>query len=134
MRAGRLRHQLILQSQVETRDPTGGVTISWETQDTVWGGIEPLSGREYTAIQQTQDEASVRIIIRYRADIDASWRVVNEGLAYSIVSPPINENMRDRQLILMCLEGVKEDTILILFDVNNNPLQFVDETYWESVS
>jgi SPP1 family predicted phage head-tail adaptor len=133
MRAGRLRHQLILQSQVETRDPTGGVTITWQTQDTVFGGIEPLSGREYTAIQQTQNEASVRIIMRYHSTIEASWRVLNEGKSYAIQSI-INENTRDRQLILMCLEGVKEDTILILFDVNNNPLQFVDETYWESVS
>jgi len=133
MRAGRLRHQLILQSQTETRDATGGVTITWTTQDTVFGGVEPLSGREYTAIQQTQNEATVRIIIRYHSTIEESWRVLHEGKAYAIQSI-INENTRDRQLILMCLEGVKEKSILILFDVDNNPLQFVDETYWESVS
>jgi SPP1 family predicted phage head-tail adaptor len=133
MRAGRLRHRLILQSKVETRGAAGGVTTTWETQATVWGGIEPLSGREYTAIQQTQNEATVRIVIRYQSSIDETWRVLNGGLAYAIQSI-INENTRDRMLTLMCLEGVKEDTILILFDVNNNPLQFVDETYWESVS
>jgi SPP1 family predicted phage head-tail adaptor len=110
MRAGRLRHRLILQSQVETRDPTGGVTITYKTQATVWGGIEPLSGREYTAIQQTQNEASVRIIMRYHSGIDESWRVVNDGRYYAIQSI-INENDRDRQLILMCLQGVKEEDV-----------------------
>lgn len=107
MRAGRLRHRLILQSQVETREDGGGFVLTWVTQSVVWGGIEPLSGKEYTAIQQTQNEASVRIVLRYYSGLDETWRIVNDGRAYSIVSV-IDENDRHRSMILMCLQGVKE--------------------------
>ena len=54
MRAGRLRHRLVLQSKSEARDAYGGAIITWSTQDTVWGAIEPLSGNEYFAQDQIQ--------------------------------------------------------------------------------
>jgi SPP1 family predicted phage head-tail adaptor len=107
MRAGRLRHRLILQEQVETREAGGGVVVSWVTRGRVWGGIEPLSGKEYTAIQQTQNEATVRIVMRYHPDIDPTWRIKNDDRIYTIQAI-IDENYRHRMLILMCLEGVKE--------------------------
>lgn len=109
MRAGRLRHRLVLQSKTETRDSYGGSVITWTTQTTVWGAIEPLSGREYLAQRQVQAEAKVRIVIRYHSTIDETWRVKHGGLYYDIVDV-LNENTRDRQLILMCREGVSEDT------------------------
>lgn len=107
MRAGRLRNRLVLQSKTETRGAAGGVTTTWTTQATVWGGIEPLSGKEYQAIQQTQNEASVRIVLRYYSGLDETWRVVNGGRAYAIEAL-INENDRNRMVTLMCLQGVKE--------------------------
>ena len=140
MRAGQLRNRLVLQSKTETRGAAGGVATTWTTQATVWGGIHPISGKEYTAIQQTQNEAEVKIIIRYQSSIDETWRVVNGGRAYSIVSV-INENDRDRMITLMCLKGVKDTGDLpsegipanALYDVSGNALQFVDTNYWESV-
>ncbi len=107
MRAGSLRNRLVLQSKVETRGAAGGVATTWTTQDTVWGGIHIISGKEFTAIQQTQNEARVKIIIRYQSSIDETWRVVNDGLAYAIESI-INFEDRDRMMTLMCLQGVKE--------------------------
>jgi SPP1 family predicted phage head-tail adaptor len=107
MRAGRLRHRLVLQSQTETRDAHGAAVIAFTTEATVWGGIEPLSGREYFAQQQIQNEVSVRIVIRFYSGLDESWRVVNNGKVYSILSV-INENERDRMMTLMCSKGVKE--------------------------
>ena len=108
MRAGRLRHRLVLQSKTETRDAYGASIITWTTQDTVWGAIEPLSGREYLAQRQVQSEAKVRIVIRYHSTIDETWRVSHGGLYYDIVDV-LNENTRDRQIILMCRQGVSED-------------------------
>jgi SPP1 family predicted phage head-tail adaptor len=108
MRAGRLRHRLILQSKTETRDSYGASVVGWSTEATVWGSIEPLSGREYFSQQQVQAEARVRIVIRYRSDVDETWRIKHDGLYYNIIDP-LNENTRDRMLILMCREGVSED-------------------------
>ena len=117
MRAGRLRHRLVLQSKVDpestspvSRDAYGGVTVAYTNEATVWGAIEPLSGRELFAQQQIQAEARVRIVLRYRSDIDETWRIKDgDGLYYNVLDV-MNENSRDRQLILLCRQGISEDT------------------------
>jgi len=108
MRAGRLRHRLLLQRKSEEINAYGEREIDWTTQATVWGAIEPLSGREYFSQEQVQAEAKVRIVIRYRSGVDETWRVWHDGLAYDIVDA-LNENTRDRMLTLMCRQGVSED-------------------------
>ena len=136
---GKRRHRGILQSRVETRGAAGGYVTTWSTEATVWISIEPLSGSEYTAIQQTQNEASVRITMRYYSGLDETWRVVNGGRAYDIVAV-LNDDDLNRDLTLMCLQGVKDAGDMptdipanALYDVSGNALQFVDTNYWESV-
>ena len=107
IRAGRLRHRLTLQSRTETRSATGAVSVAYVTEGTVWGAIEPLSGKEYLALAQTQNETAVRIVIRYYPGLDESWRVVSGGKAYSIQSL-INHDERDHMITLMCSQGVAE--------------------------
>ena len=108
MRAGRLRHRLVLQSKSEARDAYGATIITWSTEDTVWGAIEPLSGNEYFAQDQIQSEAKVRIVIRYHATISTEWRVSHNGLYYDI-QDVLNHDTRNRQITLMALQGVKEE-------------------------
>jgi len=113
VRSGRLRHRLALQQATESRGAAGGVTKTFATQATVWGAIEPLSSKEYQAIQQTQGEATVRVVIRFRSDIDDTWRILDTGdspnTIYTIHGQPINENKRDRSLMIMCSEGVQTE-------------------------
>jgi SPP1 family predicted phage head-tail adaptor len=111
IRAGRLRHRLTLQRKTETRTSTGDVTIAWVTDSTVWGAIEPLSGKEYIAASQTQNEAEVKILIRYHATIADTWRVVNDGKAYSIHAI-LNADERNNAMTLMCSQGVAEQNSL----------------------
>ena len=108
MRAGRLRHRLVLQSKTETRNAYGEAVITWATQATVWGSIEPLSGKEYLAQAQVQSEQLVRIIIRYRSGITTAYRVKNNTQTYDIEAV-LNDQMHDRMLTLMCREGESED-------------------------
>jgi len=109
LRAGRLRHRLVLQSKTYTDDAYGSDSIvGWTTEATVWGAIEPLSGRELFAQEQIQAEAQVRIVIRYRGSIDTTWRITNGGLYYDIVSI-INHDTRDRMLTILCRQGVSEE-------------------------
>lgn len=111
IRAGRLRHRLTLQRKTESRTSNGDITIAWVTDSTVWGAIEPLSGKELVAASQTQNEATVRIVIRYHATINDTWRVVNDGKAYSILSL-INDSERDHMMVLTCSQGVAEQNNL----------------------
>jgi SPP1 family predicted phage head-tail adaptor len=110
MRSGRLRHRLILQQRDnDTRNAYGESVPGWTTTATVWGAIEPLSGKEYLAQQQIQSEVSVRIVMRYYAGVDPTWRIKNDGLYYDIISV-IDHDLRGRMMTLMCREGVSDDT------------------------
>lgn len=108
MRSGRLRHRLVLQSKVHTQDAYGDAVVSWSIEATVWGAIEPLSGKEYFSQQQVQAEAKVRIVIRHYSGIDTTWRVSHGGLYYDI-EDVLNHDTRNRMITLMCREGVSED-------------------------
>lgn len=108
MRAGRLRHRIVLQSPTRTRDSTGGFTTTWTNEATVWAAIEPLSGREFFEIKQIQAETSVRVIIRHRDGITTDWRISHGGKFYDITGV-INESERDRMITLFCSEGVRQE-------------------------
>jgi SPP1 family predicted phage head-tail adaptor len=108
MRAGRLRHRLTLQSKTTTQNAYGEAVVSWVNQGTVWGAIEPLSGRELYAQQQIQPETKVRVVMRYHSTIDESWRIVSGGKYYDI-DTIINADERNRMLTIMCRQGVAED-------------------------
>lgn len=105
MRAGRLRNRLQLQSAVEARNGYGEVIQTWSTVATVWGSVEPLQGREYQLARQTQAETTVRMRIRYRADVRPSWRVRWQGRNYEIVDAQADE--RRTELQLMCVDVVE---------------------------
>ena len=109
MRAGRLRQRLTLQSKSETRDAYGAAIISWSDEATLWGAIEPLSGKEYLAQDSIQSEAKVRIVIRYYSGVATSWRVKHDGLYYDI-KDVLDLDTRHRQMTLMTSKGVTEDT------------------------
>ena len=107
--AGRLRHSVDLESRSYAQDPvTGDNTLTWVRQATVRAAIEPLSAREFVAAQATQSEVVARIIIRYRSDIDASWRVVHRGKIYNIqgVLPDIDSGIE--YLTLPVSQGVSD--------------------------
>jgi SPP1 family predicted phage head-tail adaptor len=108
MRAGRLRHRLVLQSKTTTQNEYGEPVVSYVTQATVYGGIEPLSGNEIFKQQQIQAEASVRIVLRYYSGLDETWRITHNGKYYDILNV-INQDERDYMLVLMCSEGVREN-------------------------
>ena len=108
MRAGRLRHRLQLYSKEYTQNSYGEAITTITLQGTVWGAIEPLSGKEYFAQQQVQAEAEVRIVLRFYSGIDESWVIKHDGKYYDIVDV-LNHEERDRMLTVMCRQGVSED-------------------------
>lgn len=109
MRSGRLRHRLLLQSKVVTRDSYGAAIITWADQATVWGAIEPLSGAEYFSQAQVQDEAKVRIVIRFYDGVDTTWRVKHDNKYYDLVDV-LDHDEKHKMLTLMTRQGVSEIT------------------------
>ena len=107
MRAGRLRHQVIIQTPTETNDSQGQAVKPWATFATVHAAVEPLAGREYIAAAQINAETTTKIIIRYLAGITQKMRISYDSKIYNIESMK-NVGERDRQLELMCSEGIND--------------------------
>lgn len=84
MKAGKLRHRVIIERPVQIQDPvTGAVRIEWEHFRTVWASIEPLSVREFLAAQQTQSVVTARITLRYSSGFQPEMRIVHRGEYYN---------------------------------------------------
>ena len=76
MQAGKLRHRVQIQAPTDVRDDHGGNTRTWTTIATVWGSVEPLSGRELFEAQQVHARAAVRIRVRHYEGLTTKHRLV----------------------------------------------------------
>ena len=105
--AGRLNKRIILQSPVLDQDSaTGAVATVWADQASVWAAIEPVSVRDFVAADERQSRVIARIVIRHRADVDASWRVTHGGKVYQIVGVLADQDSGREFVTLAVGEGV----------------------------
>jgi len=101
MNPGKLNRRVTLQRQDTARDAVGQAKPVWTDVATVWAAVLPLRGREYFESAKVNSEITVSMVIRYRADVKPSWRVVSGGNGYDIVEI-INPADGKRELQLMC--------------------------------
>ena len=73
---GELTERVTLQSRSVAKDAYGQDTITWTDVATVWARVRAVSGREFFAAAQVQQEQSVKVVIRRRADVAATWRLL----------------------------------------------------------
>jgi head-tail adaptor len=68
MQAGKLRHRLTFEEAAEVADPNGtGQRVKvWNDVGQRWGSVDPLTGKELIAAQQTKSTVTHRITIRNR--------------------------------------------------------------------
>ncbi len=107
MRAGRLRHRIVIQekSTAVTRGSYGEETTPWTTYKQVWSEIDPPKSREFFSANQTQAEVTTRVRIRYLPDVKPNMRV-KFGTRYLNINSIINPDERNKELIMMCNEWV----------------------------
>lgn len=104
MQAGDLRQRVTIQEAADpARDTYGAEIVVWADVATVWGAVEPLTGREFFDAQATNAETTTRIRIRYRIGIVPKMRVVWGSHRYDIQSVTEIKSGR-RELHLMCRE------------------------------
>lgn len=82
--AGKLRHRVLIQQQVTTKDEDGVQTTTWVDVATVWASVEPLSAREFIQSGQTHSAVTARITMRYRDGLSPSMRLVHRGEIFNI--------------------------------------------------
>lgn len=105
MKAGRLRHRVMLEKPERVRDALGQPVIKWLLVAPLWAEINAVSGRELLSAGAEQGELTVRIWLRYRDDIKEDWRVIHDGIVYTLGAPPIPDAKKTR-LELLCNSGV----------------------------
>lgn len=103
MRAGALRHRVLIETPTEAQGTIGGPDITWSTFDTIWASVEPLRGQEYLTGQQLSNKIKAKIVTRYRADITTKMRATWSGHVYDIVDI-INVKGQNKTTELMCQE------------------------------
>lgn len=105
-----LRHRVVIQKPVETQDSnTGAITTTWQDIATVWAAIEPLSVKEIIAAQAEDSKMTGRITIRYRSDIDHSYRLYHaaKNMIYNIEGVLADKESGLEYITLPVSEGVR---------------------------
>ncbi|MFJ2989957.1 phage head closure protein [Collimonas sp. NPDC087041] len=105
MRAGQLRHKLVIQSPPGGKDDQGDLQTEWRDVFRPYAKKEDLSGRELFAAQSAHSEVTTRFRIRYRPGVRAEMRVVCAGVKYKIIAV-LDRDGRKRELQLMCSSGL----------------------------
>lgn len=111
LNAGQLDRRITIQARAAGKDARGQANGAWAnigTNPTVWAMPMPAKGREYFAAGQMQDEGGMAWRIRYRTDIAASMRVLDDlGDPWEIAAPPVPSVNRE-WLDIYCLQGVRD--------------------------
>lgn len=109
MEFGKLRHRLVIQRRVETRDAIGGISARWATLATRWGSVEPLTGRELTYAQQVEALVTHRIEMRYFPNLAPTYRLKYGDRVFQIESV-VNPGEIGATMTLLCTETTEEPT------------------------
>jgi SPP1 family predicted phage head-tail adaptor len=107
MNPGKLRYRITLQEYIEASDQyKTPIDQGWQNVATVWASVEPIQGREYIQLQNTQSELTTKIRIRYRPDVTPAMRV-QYGTRVFDVQSVIDFEERHIELQLMCIERIE---------------------------
>lgn len=91
MHVGELNQRITFQAQATGVDTLGQRNGAWApvaTDPTVWAKSGNASSRDIAAASAHGGTVDAKWIIRWRADIQAAWRVVWNGGVYAIVGQP----------------------------------------------
>lgn len=95
IKAGDLRHPVTLQRPAVTVNDRGRPVTGYEDAARVMAGKADVSGREFFVAQAYQAEDVVTWTIRWRDDVDSTWRLVWHGTPYEILEVNHLGMMRD---------------------------------------
>ncbi len=111
MRAGDLRHVIVIDKPVAFQNPTGEEEIRWTPWLRRWASIEPLRGAERAAADTIISTTDTRIRLRWTPGIErinpkwrARHRVAGVDTIYNIDSI-IDLDRRHEEVQLLCSSG-----------------------------
>ncbi len=112
MNVGLLTERVTLDEPSITRNEYGEEVHTWSTRMQVWAHVAPITGREALAANQPIATIDTRITTHYTdalEAVDARWRARHRGIVYQLVAPPVNRDMRNESIELLCRTGTGDD-------------------------
>lgn len=116
MRAGSLRHKVVIQTPTVTKDKYGATVTTWTDYRSVRASIEQMKAFDRAAVAATWPGADKTVTLRYVAGLTGNMRVLHGpgcpcGIAVdeilSILGTPNNVDGRNREMVLTCQSGLK---------------------------
>ncbi len=105
MRAGKLRHKLIIETPTNVKGAMGGSEKTWSVFETVRGEMDFSASRQVVAAQQINSEVVGVATIRYLPGVTGAMRINHDGIYYDI-SEPYSTGGRKRDLIIPFTSGL----------------------------
>ena len=106
MRAGDLRHRIVIQEKTDTPDGMGGFTSTWSEKFKARAAIWPLSSKEQLDAMKLESVITNKIRIRYRAGITSANRILFGSRIFQIKGAPINTDERNKTLDFLVTEDI----------------------------
>lgn len=103
MRAGALKHSVIIQQKSEVQDEAGNSNYTWGTFATVRAAIWPVSAKEQISNMQPEHTITHRVQIRYISGLTTKMRLL-WGNRVLDIERAINPEQKNRKLDLLCEE------------------------------
>ena len=108
MRSGKLRDVITIQSRSQTKDSIGQPVVTWvDFAANIYARITSKQVREEEVAQSLRNPQRFEIEARYVAGTDATMRVVFGTRIFNILGVD-NLNMRGREMLLTCEEGLSD--------------------------
>ena len=112
MKSGDLRNTVTVQTPIEFKDTNGDDVTDWAVVGTYKAAIDPISVREQFLAEQRHASATHRIRFHWRAELAAltgKERVAFGSRIFVLIGLPENVDQRNREIRLLCLEGLREE-------------------------
>lgn len=107
---GKMRHRITVQQFNDQVDTHGDIRddedTNWSAFTTVWAAIDPISGREFYAAEQSQSQVTHKIRCRYFPGLTTEMRISYSGRIFEIVSA-IDWEERHESYLIMAKELVQ---------------------------
>ena len=101
MEIGKLDQIINLLSYTEV-DTDGEISGSYTDEGETFARVITQKGSEAFEAARTKSKEIIRVMIRYRDDVNEQWRLTWQGREYSIVAPPDVSGHRRGEIWLTC--------------------------------
>lgn len=103
MRAGQLRHKIVIQQAAYATDAYGGRIPTWSFWAYRQADVSPIDGREAQYAKTIAATVSHKVTIRYTPGVDPTMRLVF-GTRVFAINAVLNVDERNREHGLYCTE------------------------------